>query len=200
MLMALSLMLIVTTFAAPLTASVVDAGRVRQAATFAAVRLRFARQQAVARSASTGLVFDQVGARWLIRICVDGNGNGLRRADIRNGIDPCPEGPLDMSVMFPGVRVAVDGTIPGPDGDPPSTDPVRFGSSNLASFSPNGTCTGGSLFLRSAQGVQYAVRIAGVTGRLRTLRYDAAARSWSACASTPGRCAVNGSLRRRSTS
>jgi prepilin-type N-terminal cleavage/methylation domain-containing protein len=178
MLLVLGITLVLTTFAVPLTASVVDASRARQAATFAAVRLRFARQQAVARSASTGLVFDQIGSRWIIRICVDGNGNGLRRADLGSGKDTCPEGPLDVAVMFPGVQVAVDGTIQGPDGDAPSADPVRFGSSNLASFSPSGTCTGGSLFVRSAKGVQYAVRIAGVTGRLRILRYDTAARTW----------------------
>ena len=175
---ALGITLVVTTFAVPVAASVVDASRVRQAATFTAVRLRFARQQAVARSASTGLVFDQIGSRWKVSICVDGNGNGLRRVDIRSGADACPEGPLDPADMFPGVQIAVDETIPGPDGDPPGADPVRFGSSNLASFSPTGTCTGGSLFLRSAKGVQYAVRIAGITGRLRILRYDAVARTW----------------------
>jgi type II secretory pathway pseudopilin PulG len=178
MVLALAIAVVLMSFAAPVTASVVDASRARHAATFAAVRLRFARQQAVARSASTGLVFDQVGTSWTISICMDGNGNGLRRADLRSGIDTCPEGPFDVATMFPGVQIAVDGTIRGPDGDAPSSDPVRFGSSNLASFSPTGTCTAGSLFLRSAKGVQYAVRIAGITGRLRILRYDAASRTW----------------------
>jgi len=74
--------------------------------------------------------------------------------------------------------VSVDGTIRGPDGDPPSSAPVRFGSSDIASFSPTGSCTAGSLFLRSPKGVQFAVRVAGVTGRLRLLRYDAPARVW----------------------
>jgi hypothetical protein len=80
--------------------------------------------------------------------------------------------------MFPGVRVAVDGSLRGPGGEPPSPDPVRFGASNIASFSSSGSCTAGSLFLRSSQNVQYAVRIAGVTGRTRILRYNPAAGTW----------------------
>jgi hypothetical protein len=76
------------------------------------------------------------------------------------------------------VEVAVDGHLPGPDGTPSSTDAVKFGSADIASFSPDGTATAGTLFLRSKHGVQYAVRVAGVTGRTRILRYDPAARAW----------------------
>jgi type II secretory pathway pseudopilin PulG len=162
----------------PLTASAIDSSRARQAAGFAAARLRAARQQAVSRTTSTGLVFDLAGNRWTFRVCVDGNGNGLRRADLRGGIDLCGEGPVDLALLYPGVEIAIDPTIRGPDGDPPSSDPVRFGSSNLASFSPSGGCTPGTLFMRSARGVQYAVRVAGVTGRTRLLRYDPPTRSW----------------------
>jgi prepilin-type N-terminal cleavage/methylation domain-containing protein len=164
--------------AAPGTMAVVDGNRVRQAAAFAAARLRLAKQQAVSRSAYTALTFDQIGGRWTFSVCVDGNGNGFRRGEVTTGKDKCVEGPYDIGQLFPGVDVSVDGTIRGPDGDAPSTDAVRFGSSNLASFSPSGSCTAGSLFLRSARGVQFVVRIAGATGRLRVLRYDAPARVW----------------------
>jgi len=162
----------------PLTASVIDSSRARQAAGFAAARLRAARQQAVSSTTSTGLVFDLSGSRWTFRVCADGNANGLRRADLRAGIDVCVDGPVDLASLYPGVEIAIDSTIRGPDGEPPSSDPVRFGSSNVASFSPTGGCTPGTLFMRSARGVQYAVRVAGVTGRTRVLRYDAASRSW----------------------
>jgi type II secretory pathway pseudopilin PulG len=162
----------------PLTASVIDSSRARQAAGFAAARLRAAKQQAVMTTASAGLVFDLVGNRWTFRVCADGNGDGLRRAEIRSGTDACTDGPIDIEALFPGVEIAVDPSIRGPDGEPPSSDPVRFGTSNLASFSPGGGCTPGSLFLRSARGIQYAVRVAGATGRTRVLRYDPAARAW----------------------
>jgi type II secretory pathway pseudopilin PulG len=174
----LCLVATISAFAVPSTISAKDEGRVRQAAAFVATRLRDAKQQAVLRSASAGMVFDRIGQRWTFRLCVDGNGNGLRRADLSTGRDVCPDGPVDLAVLFPGVTVAIDDGIRGPDDDPPSADPVRFGSSDTASFSAAGGCTAGSLFLRSARGVQYAVRVAGTTGRLRVLRYDAAARRW----------------------
>ncbi len=164
--------------AVPLTRTNSDAGRARHAAGFVAARFRLARQQAVARTAAVGLVFDQVNGRWTVRVCADGNSNGLRRADIGSGVDRCFEGPDDLETMFPGVRMAVDGSLRGPSGEAPSPDPIRFGASNIASFSSSGSCTAGSLFLRSAQGVQYAVRMAGVTGRTRILRYDIGARVW----------------------
>jgi type II secretory pathway pseudopilin PulG len=170
-----------TTFvsvALPMTQTSTDAGRARHAAGFVASRFRLARQQAVARTATVGLAFDLVNGRWQVRVCADGNANGLRRAEIAGGVDRCFEGPHDLEAMFPGIRVAVDGSLRGPGGEPPSPDPVRFGASNIASFSSSGSCTAGSLFLRSSQNVQYAVRIAGVTGRTRILRYNPAAGTW----------------------
>ena len=170
-----------TTFASlalPLTSVSTDAGKARQAASFVATRLRLARQQAVARTTTVGLVFDMVNGRWSVRACADGNNNGVRRADIGSGVDRCLEGPHDLETMFPGVRVAVDSSLDGPAGEPPSPDAVRFGASDIASFSSSGSCTAGSLFLRSSHGVQYAVRVAGVTGRTRVLRYNPSAGSW----------------------
>ena len=164
--------------ALPATSAALDEGKIRQAATFVATRLRDAKQQALGRTASTGLVFDLIGARWTFRVCVDGNGNGIRRSELKSGKDVCVEGPLDLAVLFPGVTVSIDSTIRGPDDDPPASDPVKFGSSDIASFSPFGSCTAGSLYLRSARGMQYAVRVAGGTGRTRILRYDAFSRTW----------------------
>lgn len=170
-----------TTFASvavPMTGLTSDAGQGRHAASFVAARVRLARQQAAARTATVGLVFDLTNGRWLFRVCVDGNGNGLRRAEISSGVDRCLEGPHDIEALFPGVRVAVDGGIQGPSGEPPSSDAVRFGASDVASFSASGSCTAGSLFIQSPKGLQYAVRVAGVTGRTRLLQYEPVAQTW----------------------
>ena len=156
----------------PRAAIVVDAGRARQAAVCVGSRFRLARQQAVTLGKNVGVVFDFAAGRWLLRVCRDGTGDGLRRADIQSGSDPCPEGPHSLGDMFPGVDIGVDPQLRGPAGEPGSADPVRFGSSDLVSFSPIGSCTAGSLFLRSRGGAQYAVRIAGVTGRLRVLWHE----------------------------
>jgi hypothetical protein len=102
----------------------------------------------------------------------------LRRADVTRGADRCVEGPIDLATQFSGVSIDVDPTLRGPDGEAGSADPVRLGASNLASFSAAGTCTAGSIYLRSARGEQYAVRLAGVNGRTRVLKYDRATRAW----------------------
>jgi type II secretory pathway pseudopilin PulG len=178
LLVVFALIAMLAAMAAPATANAMDAGRARQAAGFLASRLRLAKLQAVLRTASVGLVFDTAGSRWTFRICVDGNGNGLRRSEIAAGRDLCVEGPYDVAQLYPGIAVAVDPTLRGPDGEAGSADPVRLGSSDLASFSASGSCTAGSVFLRSAKGEQYLVRIAGTNGRLRILRYDRGSRAW----------------------
>jgi type II secretory pathway pseudopilin PulG len=173
----MALMVLVTTISAPLMASSIDAGRGRQAAQYLAAQCRSARMSAIASSAATGLVFDKVGARWRWQRCTDGNGNGIRRADITRGRDACDPA-VDLAELFAGVSIAVDASLPDPDGGPGSSDPVRFGASDLASFTPAGTATAGTVFLRTSGGVQFAVRVAGVTARTRVLRYESGRRQW----------------------
>jgi len=178
LLLVLALLVITAALSAPIAATQLDTGRARQASEFVAARFRLAHQQAVARSSSVAVVFDTAGGRTTIRLCADGNGDGVRRADITSGVDACPESPLDLETLFAGVRIASDPAIRGPDGEPGSADAIRFGRSDLASFSPTGTCSAGSLFLQSRSGTQYVVRVAASTSRTRVLRYDAVTRTW----------------------
>lgn len=178
LLVGLAIISILVTLAVPATAYSIDSSRARDAAGFVAARLRLARQLAVFQTKTSGLVFDTVGGQWQVRACQDGNGNGLRREDVIAGVDRCPDGPFDLGQMFEGVTVAVDPGLKGPDGEPGSADPVRFGASDMASFSPEGSGTAGSVYLRSARGQQYVVRVGNVTGRTRVLRYDAGSRTW----------------------
>jgi len=165
--------------AVPVTASAIDSSRARHAAGFVASRLRLARQQAVYKTRFVGVVFQQTAiGRWRFTICVDGNGNGIRRAETASGKDPCSEGPYDLADMFADIAIAVDPTLGGPEGSAASPNPVRFGSSQIASFSPAGSCTAGTVYLRSRKGVQYAIRVGNVTGRTRILRYEPGSRRW----------------------
>jgi type II secretory pathway pseudopilin PulG len=178
LLIGLAIVSVLVTLSVPAMAYSIDSTRARDAAGFLAARLRLARQHAAFRTASAGLVFDVVDGRWQIRACQDGNGNGLRRVEMAAGVDLCPDGPFDLGRMFPGTAIAVDANLPGPDGEPGSTDPVRFGTSDIASFSPEGSATAGSVYVRSARGLQYAVRVGNVTGRTRVLRYDTGSKIW----------------------
>jgi type II secretory pathway pseudopilin PulG len=161
----------------PTWAATVDAGRARHAAQFVASACRDARTQAIARNATEALVFDQSGARWTYRRCHDGNGNGLRRADITRGTDTC-DAVVDLGTLFGGVRIATDASVPDPDGGAGSIDPVKFGASNVASFTPAGTATAGTVYLQSPAGALFAVRVAGATGRTRVLRFNQSQSNW----------------------
>ncbi len=172
----------VAAMAVPVTAGVIDASRARDAAGFVAAHFQLARTDAVLETRSIAVVFDQTGGGWTFRVCRDGNGNGIHRADVSSGVDACFEGPYDLAQLFPGITVAIDPSLPDPDNESGSgsADAVRFGKSDIASFSDTGTCTAGTMFLRSPAGQQYAVRVNNVTGRTRILRFDPGSRRWSA--------------------
>ena len=51
-------------------------------------------------------------------------------------------------------------------------------TTTLMSFTPLGTASSGTLYLRGRDGSQYAVRVLGATGRTRVLRYEPVTRTW----------------------
>jgi type II secretory pathway pseudopilin PulG len=174
----LSIAMLVLAMSWPVMASAISAGKGHQAAAFVAGQLRSAQSEALRASRAAGLVFDDTSGHWRFRVCVDGNGNGLRRADVVVGIDRCLTEAFDVATMFSGVAIGVDPGLRGPDGEPGSADPVRFGRGNIASFTGAGSGTAGSLFLRLNDGEHFLIRVAGVTGRVRLLRHHPATLRW----------------------
>lgn len=151
--------------------STVDHSRGHAAARYLAARLGLARSQAVARGAAVGLRFDQVAGGFAFSVFVDGNGNGIRTADIQAGIDSPIEPVNSLFEQFPGVDIGLTPTSPG-------TDAVQLGRTNLLTFTPTGTATAGTIYIRDREGTQWAVRVLGATGRTRVLRYDPRTRGW----------------------
>ena len=89
------------------------------------------------------------------------------------GVDT-PIGPtLSLAVEIAGARIAVDPALGS------GTDPVSLSGSSFLSFSPVGTATAGSVYILGRDGTQLVVRVLGVTGRTRVLRYHRATRSWN---------------------
>jgi hypothetical protein len=113
-----------------------------------------------------GIVFDEVGGEPELAIHMDGNGNGIRRADVRSGVDNRIRGPWRLSSVFPGVRYGSP-----PSGAPAPFPGLRIGRSRILSFSPIGTSTSGTLFFSNEHGLIHAVIVLGATGRVRTARY-----------------------------
>ena len=57
-------------------------------------------------------------------------------------------------------------------------DPIRFNRSDLASFSPIGSATPGSLYLSAGRHHLVAVRVTSRSGRVRLELYDYDRQSW----------------------
>ncbi|HEY7411673.1 MAG TPA: hypothetical protein VII13_13060 [Vicinamibacteria bacterium] len=133
---------------------------------------RRARSVAVRTGAQTALRFERGadGADY-VRLYADGNYNGVLSAEIRSGID-APLGPArPLATGAARVRVGIN---PGVPAIPPekglldASDPIRFGASNMLSFSPLGTATPGTFFL-AGETLQAAVRVTAGTSRVRLL-------------------------------
>jgi prepilin-type N-terminal cleavage/methylation domain-containing protein len=145
-------------------------------AVFHATRIR-----AIARGQHSGLRFFRVGGEWNFAVYDDGDGDGLRNDDIARGVDTLVAPPR---VIFPESRVItiglLDRTIKDPDGQnlTPRDSPVQFNRSALASFSPYGESTPGTIYITDRGRDLWAVRVYGATAKIRVTRYDAATRTW----------------------
>ena len=165
-----ALITVLSAIAVPQSLAMVDRARASAAARYLASRMAMARSHAVMRSANVALRFDEARAGITFRMFVDGNRNGVRAKDIAARVDQPLDAPASLSDLFPGVAIAVSGEA--------GSDPPRIGSSNMLSFTPLGTATSGSVYVRGRDGSQFAIRILGATGRVRVQRYQSRTRTW----------------------
>jgi Tfp pilus assembly protein FimT len=159
---------IVAAAAVPQLTAGVERTRATSAARYLAGRLAFARALAVGRSANVAVLITAAGATATTALYVDGNGNGVRTRDIDAGIDPLVAPAVRLADLFPHVVVSLS--------DP--ADTLTSDTSALLSFTPAGTASSRTVYLRGRDGSQYAVRVLGATGRTRVLRYVASTRTW----------------------
>jgi hypothetical protein len=101
---------------------------------------------------------------------LDGNHNGVRTLDIEAGIDRPVGESIRLSELFPGVTIGMATGM--------GTDPVRIGPTDLLSFTPVGTATPGTIYVRSSDDEQLAIRVLGATARTRVMRYVRETRTW----------------------
>ncbi|MEO6237216.1 MAG: prepilin-type N-terminal cleavage/methylation domain-containing protein [Vicinamibacterales bacterium] len=179
-------LLLVLAIAGTLTAVAVPQGlralddfRVRSAARYLAQRLGDARLQAIKRSRAHGLRFEPGPPDYRLTMVADGNGNGLRLMDLQRGIDRALTETEMLGSHFQDVAFGILQGVPDADGQPANgADGVRIGSSTLLTMNPDGTSTSGTLYVHGRDRAQYAVRVLGVTGRVRVLKFDSSLRRW----------------------
>jgi len=167
--------------AAPVAQGIYAGTRIHTAGQEAAMTFRIARISAIRSGRETAVRVEVNAQGYRLGVYRDGNGNGVLTRDITRGIDP--PGPGAHGWDRGDVTVSILRTVPVPDPSSPGhfldpSDPVRFNSSNLCSFSPLGECTPGSLYLSDGRTRMAVVRVYNRTGRIRVLYYTAGKPRW----------------------
>lgn len=128
--------------------------------------------RAVAGRAYVGIVFERDARGATAQLVEDGDWDGVTHEDMARGVDRSlgarvylKEGHAFLGLPE-GVRTDPAGGRIADD------DPVRFGRGDILSFSPTGTSTPGSLYLRNTRGDEaWAFRVTGLDGRITCYRW-----------------------------
>jgi type II secretory pathway pseudopilin PulG len=129
---------------------------------------RKARSIAVRTGRQTAIRFEGPADAPTFSVYSDSNWNGVLASEIARGTDPRIAGPFVLSGGAPEVRIAI---LPGTPAIPPergtlsTDDPIRFGRSNMLSFSPDGGASPGTFYLATRY-EQAAVRVTPATARV----------------------------------
>lgn len=144
------------------------------AARFLAARVAAARLDATRQQRTMAVRFTRTSPLSFVT-AMDGDGDGVSTADLGSGVDVVTRPADRLEDHYARARFGIAADVPGIDGGPTlraGDDPLRLGTGDQISLTPGGTATSGTVYIASRTGVQYAVRISGITGRARVLRYD----------------------------
>ena len=141
-----------------------------------------ARAYALTRGVAVAVKFRRDGGRYEWALYRDGNGNGVRTAEIASGVDRS----LALSVPWfrTDVRPGILRGTPVPDPSTPGVpldrldDPIRFNNSDLCSVSPTGESTPGSVYLWDGRDRMAVVRVFGRSAKIRTLFHFRGEKDW----------------------
>lgn len=144
--------------------------------------LNMARARAVFQGADVGVKWISSGGDLVLSVYQDGNGNGVTTADIRKGIDRLVAGPYWLRGKYPGISFSF---VPGFDGLDPGgapignvADPLRFGRSDICSFSPIGKASPGTVYLSNRNRRQAAVRVTPANAKIQSFTWHGKSLKW----------------------
>lgn len=130
------------------------------------------RMLAVGHNRNVAIRFRPAGDAWSWTIYEDGDGDGVRNDDILRGVDF----QVDRTRVFQYQPVRI-GVPSKPVVDPMNGQllglrlPVRFGNSQLCSFSRDGEATNGSIVLTDGESATI-IRIGGTSALINVLRWN----------------------------
>lgn len=141
-----------------------------------------ARDRAVFQGADVGVKWVSSGGDLILSVYQDGNGNGVTTADIRKGVDRLVAGPFWMRNKYPGITFSFvpgfSGTDPGGAAIGNLADPIRFGASDICSFSPLGKSSPGSVYLSNRKRRQAAVRVTPANAKIQVFTWHGKTLKW----------------------
>ena len=148
---------------------------IQAAATHVATMFNGARARAAFHGVDVGVKWITVAGDIQFAIYEDGNGNGVLSEDIRTKTDRLVEGPFSMHGRYPHIEFQF---LPGfialdPGGNPVGdlADPIRFGHSDICTFSATGRSSPGSVYLSDGHRRQALVRISPGTSRIQVYEW-----------------------------
>lgn len=183
LIVALSILVLAAALAGPPLLDLAGDLRLHLAARELGGTLRLARTEAARRGLNVAVKFRGEPGSATYTLYRDGDGDGVLNRDIDAGVDRAVSLPRPLQYLsgrnrfgFPPHRRVRD---PGaPRQWLTARDPIRFNSSDLASFSPLGMSTPGSVYLTDGKRRLVALRLYGRTGKMRILAYDFEEEVW----------------------
>ena len=116
LLFAVAVAILIAGMALPVTDAALDDLHTGAAARYVAGVVLNDRMDALKRARSVALHFEPSGPDYVFEPYVDGNGNGVRTAEIRSGVDPSIGAGQRLSERFPGVTFGLQAGLPDADG------------------------------------------------------------------------------------
>ena len=165
------------TAAAPSLLAALSRARVAAAARDLEQQMARLRSAAIAERCDLAIRLTWSGGHYRFATYRDGDADGVRAEDINAGRDTLIEGPRDVWSRYEGIDFGlIDAAIPEvPPGRgvlPPFGDPVRFGRSDIITFTPRGTASSGTLYVSDGRSAVVAIVLYGATGRIRICGFD----------------------------
>ena len=155
---------------------------IQAASSHVATVFNSARARAVFHGVDVGIRWTAVDGDLQFAVYEDGNGNGVLSEDIRKGTDRLVEGPYSMHGRYPHIEFRfLEGFIGlDPGGNPVGdlADPIRFGRSNICTFSATGHSSPGSVYLSDGKRRQALVRISPSTSRIQVYEWSPGLKGW----------------------
>jgi type II secretory pathway pseudopilin PulG len=145
--------------------------------------LNLCRARAIFRNRRTAAVMRQIGAStWQLSIVEDGNNNGVLSRDMKNNRDVTTDAVIELECGPVRIGFLEGADIPDPSGrgrlKGGPKDPVRGGSSDIITFSPQGTARTCSIYFTDQHSSMRVIRVVGTTGRIRVLEWHQGQERW----------------------